>query len=63
MIMLGAFGLFFTLFALFCRFLPFIAMSEVRGVLADQAHSRAAASARHSSEAAADSASASQGEN
>jgi molybdopterin-containing oxidoreductase family membrane subunit len=63
MIMLGAFGLFFTLFALFCRFLPFIAMSEVRGVLAEQAQSRAAASARHSSEATADSASASQGEN
>ena len=37
-IMIGAFGLFFTLFALFCRFLPFIAMSEVKGVMADQAH-------------------------
>ena len=31
--LLGSFGLFFTLFLLFCRFLPMIAMSEVKGVL------------------------------
>ncbi len=31
--MLGAFGLFFTLFLLFCRFLPMIAMFEVKTVL------------------------------
>ena len=29
----GTFGLFFTLFLLFCRFLPVIAMGEVKGVL------------------------------
>ena len=31
--LLGSFGLFFTLFLLFCRFLPVIAMGEVKGVL------------------------------
>lgn len=31
--MLGAFGLFFTLFLLFCRVLPVIAIGEVKGVL------------------------------
>jgi Ni/Fe-hydrogenase subunit HybB-like protein len=30
---LGSFGLFFTLFLLFCRFLPVIAVAEVKGVL------------------------------
>ena len=29
----GSFGLFFTCFLLFCRFLPVIAMGEVKGVL------------------------------
>jgi len=28
----GTFGLFFTLFLLFCRFLPMIAIAEVKGV-------------------------------
>ncbi|MEK6543750.1 MAG: NrfD/PsrC family molybdoenzyme membrane anchor subunit, partial [Elusimicrobiota bacterium] len=32
-IFLGTFGLFFTCFFLFCRFLPMIAISEVKGVL------------------------------
>ncbi|MDP7253794.1 MAG: polysulfide reductase NrfD [Planctomycetota bacterium] len=32
-ILLGSFGLFFTCFFLFCRFLPMIAMAEVKGVL------------------------------
>ncbi|MBM3990510.1 MAG: hydrogenase [Planctomycetes bacterium] len=32
--MVGAFGLFFTLFLLFCRFLPMISMFEVKTVLA-----------------------------
>ena len=32
-ILLGSFGLFFTLFLLFCRLLPVIAMAEVKGVL------------------------------
>ena len=29
----GSFGLFFTCFLLFCRFLPVIAMAEIKGVL------------------------------
>ncbi len=33
----GSFGLFFTLFLLFCRFLPMIAMAEVKAVM-PQAH-------------------------
>ncbi|MEK9144715.1 MAG: NrfD/PsrC family molybdoenzyme membrane anchor subunit, partial [Elusimicrobiota bacterium] len=33
----GSFGLFFTLFLLFCRFLPMIAMAEVKGVLVPEA--------------------------
>jgi len=42
---LGSFGLFLTLFLLFLRFLPMIAMSEVKGVLPQaQVHHR------HSSE-------------
>jgi Ni/Fe-hydrogenase subunit HybB-like protein len=32
--LLGSFGLFFTLFLLFCRTLPVIAMAEVKGVVA-----------------------------
>lgn len=32
-IMLGSFGLFFTLFLLFCRFLPTIAMAEIKMVM------------------------------
>jgi hypothetical protein len=31
--LLGSFGLFFTCFLLFCRFLPVIAIAEVKGVL------------------------------
>lgn len=31
--LLGSFGLFFTCFLIFCRWLPMIAMSEVKGVL------------------------------
>jgi molybdopterin-containing oxidoreductase family membrane subunit len=31
--LLGSFGLFFTCFLVFCRFLPVIAMAEVKGVL------------------------------
>jgi molybdopterin-containing oxidoreductase family membrane subunit len=34
----GSFGLFFTLFLLFCRFLPMISMFEVKTVLAPAAH-------------------------
>ena len=32
----GSFGLFFTLFLLFCRYLPMVAMAEVKGVLPPQ---------------------------
>ncbi len=32
-ILVGSFGLFFTLFHLFCRLLPVISMSEIKGVL------------------------------
>ncbi len=31
--LMGSFGLFMTLFLLFCRYLPMVAMSEVKGVL------------------------------
>ena len=34
----GTIGLFLTLFLLFARFLPMIAMSEVKGVLAHEKH-------------------------
>lgn len=33
MMLAGSFGLFFMLFLLFCRFLPMVSMSEVKGVL------------------------------
>ena len=36
--LIGTIGLFLTLFLLFCRFLPIIAISEVKGVLAEQRH-------------------------
>jgi len=35
----GTFGLFFTLFLLFARFLPMIAIAEVKGVVAQEKHS------------------------
>ena len=35
---IGTFGLFLTLFLLFARFLPMIALSEVKGVLAQERH-------------------------
>lgn len=37
-IMLGSFGIFFTLFLLFCRVLPMIAMAEVKGVMHAESH-------------------------
>lgn len=36
LMLLGSFGLFFTLFLLFCRYLPVIAMSEVKNCLPPQ---------------------------
>ena len=40
LMLLGSFGLFFTLFLLFCRYLPMVAMAEVKSVLPvhEQAH-------------------------
>jgi molybdopterin-containing oxidoreductase family membrane subunit len=41
MMLVGSFGLFFMLFLLFCRFLPMVAMAEVKGVLPnDDLHSK-----------------------
>jgi len=40
-ILVGSFGLFFTCFLLFIRFLPMIAMWEIRGVVAHGAHKMA----------------------
>ncbi len=37
MMLIGSFGLFFTFFLLFCRFLPVVAMAEVKTVM-PQAH-------------------------
>ncbi|MEW6055186.1 MAG: NrfD/PsrC family molybdoenzyme membrane anchor subunit [Bdellovibrionota bacterium] len=37
-ILIGSFGMFFTLFLLFCRVLPTIAMSEVKGVMHGEQH-------------------------
>ncbi len=36
--LVGSFGLFFTLFLLFCRYLPMVAMAEVKAVLPHDAH-------------------------
>jgi molybdopterin-containing oxidoreductase family membrane subunit len=36
--LIGSFGLFFTLFLLFCRFMPVINMAEVKSTLAGQLH-------------------------
>jgi len=38
--LLGSFGLFFTLFFLFIRYLPMIAMAEVKAILPHHAHAR-----------------------
>lgn len=35
---IGSFGLFFTLFLLFCRFAPFIAIAEIKLTMAEQKH-------------------------
>ncbi len=36
--LIGSFGLFFTLFLLFCRYLPMVAMAEVKAVMAHDSH-------------------------
>ncbi|TWT78194.1 Polysulfide reductase, NrfD [Posidoniimonas polymericola] len=38
LMLIGSFGLFFTLFLLFCRFLPIIAMAEVKQVMHMERH-------------------------
>jgi molybdopterin-containing oxidoreductase family membrane subunit len=38
MLFMGSFGLFFTLFLLFCRYLPQVAASEVKGVHVAESH-------------------------
>jgi molybdopterin-containing oxidoreductase family membrane subunit len=55
----GTFGLFFTLFLLFIRFLPMVAVSEVKGVMPaadphghDDSHGHAPSAAHHSPEVA-----------
>jgi len=47
MMLIGSFGLFFTLFLLFCRYLPVVAIAEVKNVLPhdEQAHAAPAAGA------------------
>jgi hypothetical protein len=48
----GSFGLFFTLFLIFCRFVPVIAIAEVKGVI-DVEKSRTTADKNSTSEEAA----------
>lgn len=38
LMLLGSFGLFFTLFTLFCRYLPVIAMTEVKSIMPRPGH-------------------------
>ena len=40
--LVGGFGLFFTLFLLFCRFLPMISMFEIKTVVTEDAHAESA---------------------
>ncbi|MEZ5988605.1 MAG: NrfD/PsrC family molybdoenzyme membrane anchor subunit [Planctomycetota bacterium] len=39
--LIGSFGLFFTLFLLFCRFLPTVAMAEVKAAMPEPGHGHA----------------------
>jgi Ni/Fe-hydrogenase subunit HybB-like protein len=43
----GSFGLFLTLFLLFCRFLPFVAMAEVKGIMPQPAGKLPGSAADH----------------
>jgi molybdopterin-containing oxidoreductase family membrane subunit len=49
--LIGSFGLFLTLFVLFCRYLPIVAMAEVKGAL-PEAHAGHAAHADHGAKGA-----------
>ncbi len=46
----GSFGIFISLFLLFCRFLPTIAMSEVKGILSITKHAAHAHDGAHANE-------------
>ena len=37
--LIGSFGLFFTLFLLFCRYMPIVAISEVKSILPENQNS------------------------
>lgn len=51
--LLGSFGLFFTCFLLFCRFLPMVAISEIKAVAAEESgHSETAPARAEESRAA-----------
>jgi molybdopterin-containing oxidoreductase family membrane subunit len=39
--LLGSFGVFFSLFLLFCRFLPVVAMAEVKSIMGEHHHDAA----------------------
>jgi molybdopterin-containing oxidoreductase family membrane subunit len=43
--LVGSFGLFFTCFLLFCRFVPVIAIAEVKGAMTADRHAREEAAA------------------
>jgi molybdopterin-containing oxidoreductase family membrane subunit len=49
-ILIGSFGLFFTCFLLFIRFLPMIAMWEVKGVSGHGAHKAGLSNDQHAHE-------------
>jgi molybdopterin-containing oxidoreductase family membrane subunit len=49
-ILIGSFGLFFTLFLLFIRVLPMIAMWEIKGVVGHGAHKIALSDDAHDAE-------------
>jgi Ni/Fe-hydrogenase subunit HybB-like protein len=48
--LIGSFGLFFTLFLLFCRFLPIVAMAEVKSIMPLQGSAPATTTAETSSD-------------
>jgi molybdopterin-containing oxidoreductase family membrane subunit len=51
--LLGSFGLFMTLFLLFCRYLPMVAMAEVKSILpGSQGHAHCEAGTKHVAEVA-----------
>ncbi|MCC7418462.1 MAG: polysulfide reductase NrfD [Acidobacteria bacterium] len=51
--LIGTFGLFFTCYLLFCRFVPVIAIAEVKGAMMEDRHEREALAPAHAEEAVA----------